>query len=510
MKSEKKKTRTEYAVKNVIFNSIYQVVNTIVNIIVPPLIISRYGSVINGLRSMIKQIISYVQLVGAGISESTIVSLYNPLAENDTKKISGIYNATNKAFNYSGIVCSIISLLVAIIYPFFIEENLNYWFVAGMICVLALSGASEFFVVGKCRALLTADQKVYVVNIAQILGAIASTLATIIGIKLRLNIIMIELLASITYIMRILVVIIYVKKRYNFLDKSIKPENLATSKRKDATVHQLATLVIFGSQSIIIAKFCGLAEVSVYSVYNLIFNGINTLLATVSSAILASFGNILAVESKEKLKKTYNVYEYFYYILLFTFYTVAYIMIMPFIKLYTYGVVDINYVRNNLVLLFSITGLLNCLRTPGGTLINASGHYKETKNRALIEMSICIIGQLIFVQKLGLVGILIGTLLAYLYRTIDVIVYSHSKILNQSIGKTVIRISSNGLIMLGSIYMFNRVVHVLTIESYIEWIIVAASITLVAGILFTTINYIMDRNTFRETKKYILSLLKKG
>ena len=80
-----KTSRTKSAILNVFFNLCYQVVNTVVNLLIPPMIMTKFGSVINGLVSTIKQILSYVQLLGAGISESTVVSLYKPLSEKDDK-----------------------------------------------------------------------------------------------------------------------------------------------------------------------------------------------------------------------------------------------------------------------------------------------------------------------------------------------------------------------------------------------------------------------------------------
>lgn len=507
--NDKKKSRTKYAIKNVTFNFIYQVLNTIVNIIVPPLIITKYGSIINGLRSTLKQIISYIQLVGAGIAESTTVALYKPLADKDEKRISSIYNASSKAFNNAGIIFSLISIMVASLYPFFIEEDLNYWFIFGIILILCISAASEFFVLGRCRTLLTADQKVYIINIAQIIGSVVSTIVTIVFIKLNFSILIVELATSLTYIMRVVILIVYVSKKYKFIDKKVEPDISATSKRKDATIHQLASLIIFGSQTIFIAKFCGLVEVSVYSVYNLIFVGINTILSTISSAILPGFGNIIAVESKEKLRKTYNLYEYAYYILVFVMYTITYIMIMPFIKIYTSGATDANYIRMSLVVLFSIMGILNCLRTPGATLINASGHYKETKNRAIIEMIICVIGQLIFVSKLGISGIIIGTTLAYIYRSADVIIYSHKKILFNGLTKTITRILFNVIIMIGLVFIQDRVFDV-QVSSYIQWILYAIPITLTIAVIYIILNFVVDRKTFDELKQYVYMISRRG
>ena len=46
---------------------------------------------------------------------------------------------------------------------------------------------------GKYRALLTADQKIYIVNVVQSIGLVLSLVATYILIKLDMNIVLVQL-----------------------------------------------------------------------------------------------------------------------------------------------------------------------------------------------------------------------------------------------------------------------------------------------------------------------------
>ncbi len=504
-KKNKKRSRTIEAIKNVIGNFAYQIVNTVTNIILPPLIISKYGSVINGLISTIKQIINYLQLVGAGISESTVVELYKPLTNGDKKKVNSIYKASEKTFNQAGIIFSTVSLIVAFIYPLFVNENLGYSSIVKIVLALSLAGVSEFFVLGKCRTLLIADQKNYIVNIAQIAGAIFSTITTIILIKLDFSIELVQVMSSLMYILRILILVIYINKNYKYLSEKAEPDFKAVSKRKDATIHQLASLIIFGSQTLFISKFCGLAEASVYSCYNLIFSGISTILSTFSSAMLAGMGSVMATDSEEKVRKIYRIYEYLYYILVFICYAITFIMIAPFIKLYVGGVTDANYQRSELVILFTILGILNCIRTPGATIINAKGHYKETKNRALIEMVICLVGQILLVGKLKIVGVLVATICSSLYRAIDVVIYSNSKILKQSVKNTISNISVNVIIFVILISIIN--ISFVSVNNYLKWIICSTIVAIIVGIVVVIINILLHKKTLNETITYIKGML---
>lgn len=500
-------SRTAFAIKNIIFNFGYQLINTIANIVLPPLIIGRFGSATNGLISTIKQIINYIQLVGAGISESTVVSLYKPLSDKNKEKISSIYNAVGKTFNRAGGIFSIISVLVAFIYPLFISKELPYFFIVQIVLILSISGLSEFLVIGKYRTLLIADQKMYMVNLAQIVGAVVSTALTVFMIQASYNIVWVQLAASFAYVCRIFILHLYIRKNYKYLDKTSKPDYSAVSKRKAATIHQVAGLIIFGSQTLFIANFCGLTEASVYSVYNLIFTGLNTVLATVSSAMLAGMGNLIATDNPEKVRKVYGIYELAYYFLTFTIYITALIMIKPFIGLYTRGITDAEYIRSELIILFSCMGLLNCLRTPGATMINAKGHYDETKNRALIEMIICLIGQAALVWKFGIVGVLLGTICAYLYRTVDVIIYSNKKVLEQSVSCTLRRILCYALVLIVVgilIFQIN-----ITTNNYLQWIVYSAIVAIAIIIMLLIVTLLFDRKTLISGLYYAKDILRR-
>ena len=76
--------------KNIISNLFYQLINILFNLILTPLILVKFGSDVNGLVQTIRQILNYAALVGSGISESTVVALYKPIAENDKEKLKAL------------------------------------------------------------------------------------------------------------------------------------------------------------------------------------------------------------------------------------------------------------------------------------------------------------------------------------------------------------------------------------------------------------------------------------
>lgn len=497
-----KASRTKSAMLNVFFNLLYQILNTVVNLLIPPMIMTKFGSVINGLVSTIKQILGYVQLFGAGISESTVVSLYKPLSDKNYKKINSIFNACATTFFRMGMLFNIVALLIAFIYPLFMEEGIDYFFCVILILVLSVAGASEFFIIGKCRTLLIADQKIYIVNIAQITGAIANLIITIILIYMDASILIVQAGASIVYVMRIIIVYGYVKKYYSFLDNKVEPDYSAISKRRAATIHQLSIMICYSSQTVIVSLFSGFVEASIYSVYNTVFIGINTILSTVSSALLSVFGDIIANDTREKLNRLYRYYETIYNMLVFILYSITYTMFVSFVELYTAGANDADYVKKEYAILFCAMGIINCIRTPGATIINAIGHYKETQNRAIIEMSICFVLELVLINYMGAIGVVIATIVAYAYGTADVIRYSNNVILKQSVRKTGIKILINVILFL-VVMLGVTIIELPVISSYLSWLIVALIVGVIVTVLYLGVNGVVYLNDFKGILSYI-------
>lgn len=63
----------------------------------------------------------------------------------------------------------------------------------------------------------------------------------------------------------------------------------------------------------VLTLMANITEVSVYSVYLLVVNGIRTIIQSFSSGVSALLGDMLAREEKENLEKTFNLYEFIHF-----------------------------------------------------------------------------------------------------------------------------------------------------------------------------------------------------
>ena len=169
-------SRTKKFIYSTITTAMYQLVLFIAGFITPKLMLTCYSSEINGLVSSITQFITYFNLVEAGLSSAAIYALYKPLANNDYDEISSVVVATKKFYIKSGLVFVGLVIFLASAYPFFVtSNNISNITVISLVFILGFSSALEFFSLAKYRALLSADQKTYIISLSSIVYIVLNT-----------------------------------------------------------------------------------------------------------------------------------------------------------------------------------------------------------------------------------------------------------------------------------------------------------------------------------------------
>ncbi len=500
--------RTRQAFINALFSILLQLALAVSGLLVPRFFISAFGSAVNGLVSSISQFITYMSLVEAGVGAAATVSLYGPLADKNTAEVNGILAAAKNFYMRSGFIFLGLALALTVFYPFFVNNEIqDVSFIRVMVAVLCINGIVDYFFLGKYRVLLMADQRGYVLYGIQVVGTIVMTVVSILQIKYGASAIAVKATAAVIYVLRSVAAIIYCKIHYPYYNFKQKPLNNAFSQRHSALLHQIVGVITNNAAVILLTlmvKRDALAEVSVYSIYNLVSYSLSNLLTALSNGITPSFGQVISKKEYDTLKTSYSSYELIFFMMVFVCYICMAVLLYPFVSLYSSEFTDgVVYTRPILVLLFTLVGVLQSVRLPGLTLICAAGHYRETKWRAIIEMAISILGSLALTPRFGVAGVMAAMLFAYLYRTFDIIIYSAKHFINGTLKNTLFRILRNSLVAVVCV-LFGILFVPQSTESWFVWFLSAVGIGCIAMALIFIINLVFEPN---ETKK-IFSIFK--
>lgn len=422
--------------RNLFCSILSQAVTICLGLVVPRLILIGYGSETNGLLTSVTQMLVYLQLFEAGVHLVAVQSLYKPVSIDDKESINHILAAVHVSYKKTGIYYLGVLIAFALGYPYLIAEStLSY---CTIFCVVLFSGLGNvilFFFQGKYKILLQAEGKNYIITNLQTIITVLNQAARIVCISLGCNIAVVVLVSFAISMIQAVYICMLIRKKYSWVDLKSTPNFDAISQRNFALVHQLAGMVFQNTDVLIITAFCGLKVVSVYSIYKLVTSHLSALLNSLYNSISFVLGQFFNTD-KIRFIKTIDVVDVYFSGACFSVYTVAAVLFIPFINLYTRDVMDINYSDTKLALLFIVVELLTFSRMPMLNTINYAGHFKDTLPQTLIETGINLIVSLVGVEFFGIYGVLLGTIAALIYRNIDVFLYANHKILNRSACKT--------------------------------------------------------------------------
>lgn len=481
--------RTKKALKNTISSMIYQVIAIICGLILPRMILSFFGSSYNGILSSISQFLSCASLLVAGVGGVTRASLYKPLAMNDVESVSSIINATQKFMRKVALILVFGIVVFAGVYPFLVSYEFEWIFSFTLVLILGISTFMQYYFGVTYQILLQADQRLYIISIVQIFTTVSNTILAIILLKLGFGIHVVKLGSAIVFSLNPLIINVYVNNRYK-LNKKAMPNDAALKQRWDAFWQAIAYFVHNNTDVMVLTIFADIKEVSVYTVYNYVISNIKTFVVNFINGFGAAFGNMLARGEIELAKKNLKVYELIIFSLTTIIYSTAGIMIVPFAMLYTRGVYDVNYARTTFALIATIAGAFSCFRIPYQAIVEAAGHYRQTRNGAIFEAVLNITISLIFVIKLGIIGVAIGTLAATIFRSVQYAYYLSKNLIKRSLWIFVGHIVLSAIVAMITVALSDAFLNWQT-ESYMQWIGksvcvagVATVFTVLGGILF--------------------------
>lgn len=501
--------RTNKFLLNTTSTAFLQIITFLSGFIVPKIMLTFYGSEINGLVTSITQFISYFNLVEAGLSGAAIFNLYKPLSENNHQKISGIVNAAQKYYIQAGSLFLLLTILLSIIYPFYITiDNMSYLEIAILVLLIGLNGALDFFTLARYRVLLTADQRTYVISFA-------SSIAKLIDIAIifflavnRNSIIIVKGLALTNILIRSLILFCYVKKHYNYLDKTVTPNKEGLNQKWSVLYLQILGTLQSSLPVISLTLFTkDLLLISVYTIYNMILGGINSLLSIFINGLNASFGEIIAKNDQDKLKDIYNEFEFAYYILITVAYSLCLVVILPFIKIYTANIKDTNYILPFLSILFVLNGFFYNLKTPQGMLVGSAGLFRNTRFQTSLQAMILLIGCVVLTPFYNIYGIMIASIISNVYRCIDLLFYIPKNVTKLSYKVTLtkwIKSFVSILICIIASYFIS-----FKINSYSSWFIFSIAYGLIFFVITIGIYSVGDIDTLKKIIDRLNKILSK-
>ena len=430
---------------NIATSVLLQVVSGVCGLILPRFILQSFGSEVNGLVASVSQLLGYAVLLEGGIGGVMKAALYKPLANEDEAGISSVFCQISRTFRKISIVFIAFALVLSVTMKFLVDTQFDWLFVFTLVLVLSTHSFFSYYVGLPHRILMTADQKLYIVQITQMIATVLNTLLCLLVMQIGGGIHAVKLTSMTVFLLNPLVLRLYVKRHYR-ISHEVDTAYSGHIQKRDGVVHHLAFFIHRNTDVVILSLLGSLHTVSVYTVYKTVIHVLEQLLGSISSGLSGLVGRLIARKEITELNRIVDRYEACNNVLATGVATVCAILILPFVSIYTGGVTDAQYYQPLFAMLMIWGSYAYSIRHPFGCVVSAAGHYKETKAGAIGEVVINLALSLALVKPLGLVGVALGTFTAMSFRTVYTVWYLSKNILYRPVWRFLLKLVCNLLV----------------------------------------------------------------
>lgn len=404
--------RTNYSVKNSLTAIISNLIIFFIAFIAQAIFIRILGAEYLGLNGLFSNIITILSIFELGIGNAIVFNLYKPIAENDTEKINSLMSFYKRAYNMIAFLIFIFGILLMPFLKYIVGDisiDINIYLVYFL---FILSTVSSYLMIYK-RNLIIATQRNYIINIVHMIYLIILNFSQLLILFLTKNYYLYLIIKIALQFVENFVITYIASKLYpninifnaKKLDKETEEDIF--NRVKALVFHKVGTVIINGTDNILISHFLGIIQVGLYSNYYTVINAINMIFSQVISSTTASVGNLLITESKDKIFDTFKKIRFLnFWIACFTGVCLL-VLLQPFISI---------WVGEQYLLEFSVVCVLvfnyyqKMMRNSYSTFKDSGGIWIEDRYVPLIESILNIFFSILFLKLFGLVGVFIGTI----------------------------------------------------------------------------------------------------
>ena len=409
--------RTDNSLRNMATGVAGQVVTLILQFVYRTIFIQLLGGTylsVNGLFTNILSIFSFAEL---GIGQAIVFSLYKPIRDNDIPKIQALMRLYKKTYMLIGTTIFALGLLFMPLLPVLMSDSAKDVENLYLLYLLFVfdTGITYFF--SYHQSFLMANQKQYVLNLANSLLAIVKEVARIVLVLITKSYLPMLIFNVAFNVVQNSVHAIYINKMFPFL-RGTKDAKLPAEERKGIfknvralLIYKVGSLALNSTDNIIITAMVGLNWVGMYSNYQVLVTSVSAFITTIFSSLTASIGNLNAGddnEHKRRIFKVTNLATFWFYAIASVCFLVA---LTPTVTVWLGDAWTLDFA----------TVVVICLNVYVSGMLYAPYNYRQTmglfvygKWRPIISAVVNLGVSVVLGHFWGLKGVLAGTAIARL------------------------------------------------------------------------------------------------
>lgn len=409
--------RVRYAVRNIFFGYLSNVITGVLGIILQKIFIMRLGETLLGVNSTYSSILSVLSMAELGLGTAINFSLYAPVARGDMPTVKAYMQFYKKAYRIIALVVGCAGLLLVPFLKYIIKDPVGIESERELILfylIFLFNTVSSYFVAWK-YSLPNAEQKNYIQSNVLTITKIVTVCIQIALLMAGGNFYMYLLSASAVELLQKIFANIWLNRRYPCLKekdvrKLTEKETADIRKKTGALVcHKVGDAARLQTDSIIISGFINVTMSGFVENYNKIINLVSSFVNVIFNSVISGFGNLIATESRQKQYELFQVYRFFA-AWIYGFSAVGFYMLLTPLITWIFG--DRFALPGVVIGAILIDYYFKGERVVLSNFKTAAGVFEQDKWLPLVQGAVNLAVSVALVQRIGLVGIYIGTILS--------------------------------------------------------------------------------------------------
>ena len=404
--------------RNIIFGSLNRFVLLLLPFVVRTVLIYRFGAIYLGMNSLLSSIFQVLNLAELGFGTAVVYSLYKPVAEGDTDMVCAYLGTYSKIYRAIGLVIIGAGLALMPFFPFLVKDNsvpahmnLFVWY----LIFLAYTSIS-YLLYGYKTAIPSALQRNDLLSKIDTVILACASAVKICCLLLTDNFYFYLLVSLLFTVLRNLLISHVVDSCFpqyvgrgsisqgQFVELKLLVCGLALSRFRGASRHMI--------DNICITAFVSLTLTAIYSNYFLIHSAVVSVSNIICNAMMASVGNSIAMESKEKNYRDMSLFNFMYMLLAGWTTVCMFCLYQPFVHFWVGPKLMLGMPEVIALCLYYYVLKMGDMRW---IYHQGAGLWWKARYFVIAEITCNVVLNILLAKYLGVLGIILATLISLFF-----------------------------------------------------------------------------------------------
>ncbi|MBQ7678857.1 MAG: polysaccharide biosynthesis protein [Butyrivibrio sp.] len=422
-------SRKKRAAVNILFGYIGQLVTALASFALRKLFILRLSETLLGVNAVYTNILTLLSMAELGIGTALNFQLYGPVARGETETVKSYMRLYRRAYHLIAMVVAVLGLLVIPFLPVICKgaDNLTRRELTLYYLIFLFNTVSTYFVSYK-YSLAGAEQRNYIQTNIQSITRVITVAAQLVILFTTGSFLLFLLTDAGVQLISKIFVSFYLNHRYPCLtDREVAPLPAAVrqevfTQTKALVLHRVGDMLRLQTDTVLISSMIQVTVAGRVDNYTLVVGTVSNFVNIAFNSLITSLGNLVATEGRKRQYEVFGVYR-FCAAWIYGFASVGFLVLLtPLIRLW---LGEAWLLPAAAVGLYLVDFYFKGERVVLSNFKTAAGVFSQDRYLSMLQGIVNLILSILLVQRIGLTGIYVGTVVSGLIANVTkpVIIY---------------------------------------------------------------------------------------